>query len=45
MFNWDTIQRREDGKVLLLYRHERIFGEGLIYKGMKVLDLGGWWEY
>lgn len=42
MFTWDEIQRREDGKVNLLYRHERIFEEGLVSPGFKVLDIGGW---
>ncbi len=42
MFNWDKVQYREDGKVLLLYRHERIFSEGLVRSGMKCLDVGGW---
>ncbi len=42
MFNWAEIQRRADGKILLLYRHERIFNEGLVRPGMRVLDVGGW---
>lgn len=41
-FNWSSIQYREDGKVLLLYRHERIFDEGLVKSGDIVLDVGGW---
>ncbi len=42
MFNWDTVQYRADGKVLLLYRHERIFDEGLVKPGMNCADIGGW---
>lgn len=41
-FNWNKVQYREDGKVLLLYRHERIFSEGLIRPGMFCCDVGGW---
>lgn len=41
-FRWDLVQRRPDGKVLLLYRHERIFLEGLVKPGDKVVDVGGW---
>lgn len=41
-FSWDEIRRREDGKVLLLYRHERIFEEGLTKDASKALDVGGW---
>jgi SAM-dependent methyltransferase len=41
-FRWDMIQHRPDGKVLLLYRHERLFDEGLIKSGMDILDVGGW---
>ncbi len=42
MFNWDQVQYRADGKVLLLYRHERIFSEKLFKKGMNCADIGGW---
>jgi len=42
MFTWDSIQRRPDGKILLLYRHERVFDAGLIRRGSRVLDVGGW---
>ena len=41
-FRWDQIQYRDDGKILLLYRHERLFSEGIIKPGLKVLDVGGW---
>jgi len=41
-FRWDQVQRRDDGRVLLLYRHERIFDEGLVKPGARVLDVGGW---
>lgn len=44
-FKWDTVQYRDDGKVLLLFRHERVFQEGLIKPGMKVLDVGGWGHF
>lgn len=42
VFNWDKLQYRDDGKVLLLWRHERLFEEGLIRRGTGVLDVGGW---
>jgi SAM-dependent methyltransferase len=42
IFNWDVVQYKEDGKVLLLYRHERIFIEGLVKPGMEIMDVGGW---
>jgi 2-polyprenyl-3-methyl-5-hydroxy-6-metoxy-1,4-benzoquinol methylase len=41
-FQWDKIQFKPDGKVFLLYRHERIFDEGLIKPGDSVIDVGGW---
>ncbi len=41
-FRWDEIQYRPDGKVLLLWRHERIFDEGLTSPGGLALDIGGW---
>jgi len=41
-FDWDRIQRRSDGKILLLYRHERMWDEGLIRPGIRVIDVGGW---
>jgi 2-polyprenyl-3-methyl-5-hydroxy-6-metoxy-1,4-benzoquinol methylase len=41
-FNWSEIQYREDGKILVLPRHERIFEEGLVKPKMKILDVGGW---
>jgi SAM-dependent methyltransferase len=44
-FDWNKIQYREDGKILLLYRHERIFEEGLVKPGDKVLDIGGWGHF
>lgn len=42
MFRWDKIQYKPDGKVLLLWRHERLFEEGLIKNGISVCDVGGW---
>jgi len=42
VFNWDKLQYRPDGKIHLLYRHERMFEEGLIKPGYSVLDVGGW---
>lgn len=45
MFSWDTIQYRDDGKVLLLWRHERVFEEGLIKDDDRVLDVGGWGHF
>lgn len=41
-FKWDEVQYKEDGKVLLLWRHERIFQEGLVKPGMFCCDVGGW---
>lgn len=41
-FEWDKIKRDEDGKIILLYRHQRIIDEGLVLPGMRVLDVGGW---
>lgn len=41
-FQWDEVQRHPDGKILLLYRHQRVFDEGLVRSGMDVLDIGGW---
>lgn len=41
-FQWNQIQFKEDGKILLLWRHERIFEEGLVQEKSKVLDVGGW---
>lgn len=41
-FSWDRIQRGPDGKIVLLYRHERIFKEGLHKGCAKALDVGGW---
>lgn len=42
MFSWDDISRNEEGKINLLYRHQRIFDEGLVKRDMKALDIGGW---
>lgn len=41
-FRWDEIQRHPDGRILLLYRHQRAFDEGWICADLDVLDLGGW---
>jgi len=42
MFTWNEVQRDAKGKIVLLYRHQRIFDEGIIKPGAKVLDVGGW---
>ena len=42
MFSWENPVVGPDGKTRLLYRHERIFQEGLVKPGMSVLDVGGW---
>jgi SAM-dependent methyltransferase len=42
IFNWDTIQYRNDGKVYLLWRHERLFKEYVIKRYQHVLDVGSW---
>lgn len=41
-FEWNEIKRREDGKILLLNRHEKLFEEGLHKERAKALDVGGW---
>jgi 2-polyprenyl-3-methyl-5-hydroxy-6-metoxy-1,4-benzoquinol methylase len=41
-FSWDKIERRPDGKIELLYRHERIFAELFISRVRQSLDVGGW---
>jgi cyclopropane fatty-acyl-phospholipid synthase-like methyltransferase len=45
MFNWGKIQYRPDGKILLLWRHERVFEEGLVKPEYDVLDIGGWGHF
>lgn len=42
MFEWNKINRDKEGRIELLYRHQRIFDEGLIVENCKVLDVGGW---
>ena len=42
IFSWAEEQRDERGKLFLLYRHERIFEEGLVKPGIRALDVGGW---
>ena len=42
VFSWDKIQYTPDNKVLLLYRHQRIFDEKIIKPEDNVLDIGGW---
>jgi len=42
LFDWDEIKRDSEGRVLLLYRHQRVLDEGIVTPGMKVLDVGGW---
>lgn len=41
-FDWTHVKRHSDGRVLLLYRHQRIFDEGLVKRGSRALDVGGW---
>lgn len=41
-FQWDTVQRLPDERILLLYRHQRVFDEGWIHPETDVLDIGGW---
>lgn len=41
-YDWSQVQRTPDGKILLLYRHQRVLDEGLIRPGADVLDVGGW---
>ena len=41
-FDWSKEQRRPDGKLLLLYRHERLFAEPWMAAVVDVLDVGGW---
>lgn len=42
MFEWNKINRDKEGRVELLYRHQRIFDEGVVVPGSRVLDIGGW---
>ena len=42
IFQWDKIQRLPDGRILLLYRHQRIFDEGWVRSGIDMMDIGGW---
>ena len=42
MFSWETDTYKDDGKLLLLYRHERIIDNNLIKQGDRILDVGGW---
>lgn len=41
-FDWDTISYDTEGKIKLLYRHQRILDEKVVSPGMQVLDIGGW---
>lgn len=41
-FAWNQLQRKPDGSLLLLYRHERIFAEAFTTAAKDVLDVGGW---
>lgn len=41
-FRWDGIQRDDSGRIVMLYRHARVFDEGIVRAGMDVLDVGGW---
>jgi SAM-dependent methyltransferase len=42
VFEWNKINRDKEGHIELLYRHQRIFDEGIVTTGSKVLDVGGW---
>lgn len=42
MFSWERDDFDENGKLILLYRHQRIIDENIIKKGDIILDIGGW---
>lgn len=42
VFSWDEIRRGADGKIVLLYRHERVLLEPFFTNVRDVLDVGGW---
>jgi SAM-dependent methyltransferase len=42
VFDWGKIQRGPDGDILLLWRHQRLFDEGILRRGVRMLDVGGW---
>lgn len=42
MFTWEIDDFDEKGKLVLLYRHQRIIDEKIVKKGDRVLDIGGW---
>lgn len=42
MFSWEINDFDEKGKLILLYRHQRIIDENIVKKGDRVLDIGGW---
>jgi len=41
-WSWERDDFDSNGKLILLYRHQRIITEGLVKKGDIVLDVGGW---
>jgi ubiquinone/menaquinone biosynthesis C-methylase UbiE len=42
MFTWEIDDFDENGKLVILYRHQRIIDEGIVKKGDRLLDVGGW---
>lgn len=42
MFSWERDDFDENGKLIVLYRYQRIIDEDVIKKGKRVLDIGGW---
>ena len=42
MFSWTIDDFDDNGKLVLLYRHQRIIDENIVKKGDRVLDIGGW---
>jgi 2-polyprenyl-3-methyl-5-hydroxy-6-metoxy-1,4-benzoquinol methylase len=40
-FRWNELQRKEDGKLLLLWRHQRVLEEDFFSQVKSVLDVGG----
>ena len=41
-FEWARDEFDENGKLVLLYRQQRIIDERIINPGMRVIDVGGW---
>lgn len=42
IYDWSRVQRTADGRIFLLYRHQRVLDEAIVAPDMDVLDVGGW---